>query len=190
MTHNLFVGNLLILSAPEPADIPIVSGWTGDSEFLRRLQLSHVRPLNQADAEASYLGGSSGTNHLHFRLRTRTERRLVGYVVLYDIYWNLQIANLGIAIGDAADHGKGYGRDGMELILRYAFDELNLYRIGLTVLERNTAARALYARTGFVHEGTLRANDYRDGVRGNDIQMSVLAPEYRTRMTQDPYFLS
>jgi RimJ/RimL family protein N-acetyltransferase len=190
MTHNLFVGNLLILSAPEPADIPIVSGWTGDSEFLRRLQLSHVRPLNQTDAEASYLGGSSGTNHLHFRLRTRPERRLVGYVALYDIYWNLQIANLGIAIGDPADHGKGYGRDGLELILHYAFDELNLYRIGLTVLERNTAARALYARTGFVHEGTLRANDYRDGVRGNDIQMSMLAPEYRVRITQDSYFSS
>ena len=188
MTRNLFVGNLLCLSAPEPADIPIISGWTTDSEFLRRLQFHHVRPLNHADAASSYLGGSNGENHLHFRLRTRSDARLVGYVVLYDIYWNLQTANLGIAIGASADHGKGYGRDGLELLLRYAFDELNLYRVGLTVLERNTAARALYARAGFVHEGTLRASDFRDGARGNDIQMSILAPEYRARMAATPYF--
>lgn len=73
--------------------------------------------------------------------------------------------------------------------MRYAFNELNLYRLGLTVLERNTPARALYTRCGFVHEGTLRASDFRDGVRGNDIQMSILAPEYRERLIRDPYFL-
>lgn len=190
MQTNIFIGNLLRLTAAEPADIPIVSGWTADSTFLRRLQLSHVVPLNHRDTEASYLGGGSGATHIHFRLRTRSDHRLVGYVVLYDIYWNLQSANMGIAIGDATDHGKGYGRDGLELLMRYAFNELNLYRLGLTVLESNTPARALYTRCGFVHEGTLRGSDYRDGVRGNDIQMSILAPEYRERIVRDPYFVT
>lgn len=110
-----------------------------------------------------------------------TDDRLVGYVVLYDIYWNLQVASVGIAIGDPADRGRGYGRDGMELILRYAFNELNLYRVALTVLARNTAARRMYEAAGFQLEGMMRANDFRDGVRGDDVMMSILAPEWRQR---------
>jgi RimJ/RimL family protein N-acetyltransferase len=178
---NLFHGTHVRLAAPTPDDIPIVAGWSNDAEFLRRLQFGPARPLNHSEAADSYLGGGHGHNHTHFRLRTLADDRLVGYVVLYDIYWNLQTANVGIAIGAIADRGKGYGRDGMQLILRYAFNELNLHRIGLTVLERNHAARHMYESIGFVVEGVLRDTDFRDGVRGNDIQMSILAPEWRTR---------
>lgn len=178
---NLFHGTLVRLAAATPDDLPIVSRWSNDADFLRRLQLSAVKPLNHQEAAESYLGGGHGHNHTHFRLRTLADDRLVGYVVLYDIYWNLQTANVGIAIGDPADRNKGYGRDGMQLILRYAFNELNLHRVGLTVLERNHAARRMYEAVGFVTEGILRDTDYRDGIRGNDIQMSILAHEWLAR---------
>ena len=178
---NLFVGRTVRLAAPDTSDNVVVRRWSDDADFLRRLQLSYVRPFHLDEIPQTYLGGSSGSNHIHFRLRTLTDDRLVGYVVLYDIYWNLQVASVGIAIGDAADRGRGYGRDGMELILRYAFNELNLYRVALTVLARNTAARRMYEAAGFQHEGIMRANDFRDGVRGDDVMMSILAPEWRQR---------
>ncbi|MEY2846240.1 MAG: hypothetical protein RL076_1786 [Chloroflexota bacterium] len=178
---NLFVGRTVRLAAPDTSDNAVVRNWSDDADFLRRLQLSYVRPFHLDEIPQTYLGGSSGSNHIHFRLRTLTDDRLVGYVVLYDIYWNLQVASVGIAIGDAADRGHGYGRDGMELILRYAFNELNLYRVALTVLARNTAARRMYEAAGFQHEGIMRANDFRDGVRGDDVMMSILAPEWRQR---------
>lgn len=179
--QNLFHGTHVRLAAATPDDLPIVAQWSTDAEFLRRLQFTPVRPFNQHDASESYLGGGHGHTHTHFRLRTLADDRLVGYVVLYDIYWNLQTANVGIAIGDPAHRGKGYGRDGMQLILRYAFNELNLHRVGLTVLERNHAARHVYESVGFVVEGILRDTDYRDGIRGNDVQMSILAHEWRAR---------
>lgn len=178
---NLFYGRMLRLAAPDASDIAIVQRWSHDADFLRRLQLNHARPFSLDEIPHTYLGGSSGTNHIHFRLRTRSDDRLVGYVVLYDIYWNLQVASVGIAIGDLADRGHGYGRDGMELILRYAFNELNLHRVALTVLARNTAARRMYEAAGFHVEGVMRDNDFRDGIRGDDIMMSILAPEWRQR---------
>lgn len=182
---NLFHGRMLRLAAPDASDHAVVRRWSDDAEFLRRLQLNYVRPFSIDEIPQTYLGGSSGSNFLHFRLRTLADDRLVGYVVLYDIYWNLQVANVGIAIGDPADRGRGYGRDGMELLLRYAFHELNLHRIALTVLARNTSAKQLYERVGFQVEGIMRDNDFRDGVRGDDVMMSILAPEWRAR---PPYF--
>ncbi len=184
---NLFRGRMLRLAAPDASDHAVVRHWSDDAEFLRRLQLNYVRPFSIDEIPQTYLGGSSGSNYIHFRLRTLVDDRLVGYVVLYDIYWNLQVASMGIAIGDPADRGRGYGRDGMELILRYAFHELNLHRVALTVLARNTSARQLYERVGFQVEGIMRDNDFRDGVRGDDVMMSILAPEWRAR---PPYFFT
>lgn len=178
---NLFHGALVRLAATTPDDLPIVAEWSNDASFLRRMQFMPVRPLNQSEAATTYLGGGHSNHHTHFRLRTLADDTLVGYVVLYDIYWNLQTANVGIAIGNPIHRHKGYGRDGMQLILRYAFNELNLHRVGLTVLEHNQPARRMYESVGFVVEGILRDTDYRDGVRGNDIQMSILAPEWRAR---------
>jgi RimJ/RimL family protein N-acetyltransferase len=53
--------------------------------------------------------------------------------------------------------------------------------VALTVLARNTAARRMYEAAGFHVEGIMRDNDFRDGVRGDDIMMSILAPEWRQR---------
>lgn len=178
---NLFVGQKVRLAAVHPSDTETVQQWSMDAEFLRRIQFTPVRPFDTNEAQTSYMGGGHGQHHTHFRLRTLSDDRLVGYVVLYDIYWNLQTASVGIAIGSAHDRGHGYGRDGLQLILRYAFNELNLYRVALTVLERNTAARALYRSVGFVEEGVMRGSDYRDGVRGNDVLMGILAHEWRTQ---------
>lgn len=182
---SLFDGQLVRLAAATPADFVTVAQWSTDADFLRRQQFLPARPLNEQEIAESHWGGGHSHNSTHFRLRTLSDDRLVGFVVLYDIYWNLQTAMVGIAIGNRTDRGKGYGRDGMALILRYAFDELNLYRVGLTVLERNHEARRLYTAVGFQPEGILRASDYRDGVRGNDIVMSILAPEWhQLRITQ------
>lgn len=185
-SDSLFTGRLVRLAATTPDDLAIVAQWSTDADFLRRQEFLPARPLNEQEVAESHFGGGHSHDSTHFRLRTLSDDRLVGYVVLYDIYWNLQTALVGIAIGNRVDRGKGYGRDGMELILRYAFDELNLYRVGLTVLERNHQARQLYTSVGFQPEGILRASDYRDGVRGNDIVMSILAPEWRQRRTTQP----
>lgn len=185
-SNSLFQGRLVRLAAATPDDLATVAQWSTDADFLRRLKYMPVRPLNHQEVSESFLAGGHSHNSTHFRLRTLSDDRLVGYVVLYDIYWNLQTAMLGIAIGNSTDRGKGYGRDGIELILRYAFDELNLYRIGLTVLERNQSAYRLYASVGFQHEGTLRAADYRDGKRENELIMSILNPEWRHRHATQP----
>jgi RimJ/RimL family protein N-acetyltransferase len=36
-----------------------------------------------------------------------------------------------MVIGIANDRGKGYGSEALHLLFRYAFQELNLYRVGL-----------------------------------------------------------
>jgi len=67
----------------------------------------------------------------------------------------------------------------LSLILNYAFNELNLYRVGLNVISSNERAFRAYRKAGFREEGRLRAAVYRDGQRQDRILMSVLRDEWQ-----------
>ena len=71
------------------------------------------------------------------------------------------LVEIGLII--SASPRSGAGRFALRSALHWAFEEIGAHRVGLEVTARNAAARALYEREGFTHEGT-----YRDGFRRSD----------------------
>ena len=76
------------------------------------------------------------------------------------------------------EQGKGFGRDGLALLLRYAFHELGLHRLWLDVFGYNGRAIHLYQRAGFREEGRLREHLQRDGRRWDVVLMGLLRSEW------------
>lgn len=116
---------------------------------------------------------------------------MIGEVVLKEIDTHARSANLRIAL--ASDYrGRGYGRDAIEQVLRYAFDGARdqdgefdegpqLHRVSLDYLAFNTRAKALYESMGFVEEGRLR-DAHRDGSAYVDVVlMAILEDDYHAR---------
>jgi RimJ/RimL family protein N-acetyltransferase len=66
----------------------------------------------------------------------------------------------------------------MIVILRYAFQELNLRRVALDTFEYNPRAIRSYEKAGFVHEGRARGYLYREGQRWDLIFMGILREEW------------
>jgi hypothetical protein len=64
-------------------------------------------------------------------------------------------------------------------MLDHAFESLGLHRIALAVFEFNERAIRSYRRVGFRVEGRAREAIWRDGRWWDEIQMSVLAEEWR-----------
>ena len=60
-------------------------------------------------------------------------------------------------IGQEEDHGKGYGTEALQLLCRFAFEQLRLNRRAC-LLVFNTGARYVYEKVGFVQEGVRRKN--------------------------------
>jgi RimJ/RimL family protein N-acetyltransferase len=71
-------------------------------------------------------------------------------------------------------------------MLRLAFEDLGLYRVGLAVFEFNRRAIRAYEKAGFRVEGRLREAIVRDGRRWDEISMGVVAPEWRARTGRSP----
>ena len=121
-------------------------------------------------------------NSFHFAIRRAHDNALVGFCELDDVEWNNGACGLGIGLSDPANWGQGFGREAMELLLRFAFHELNLHRVGLTVFSYNERAIGLYESLGFVREGTERDRLYRDGERYDMHTYGLLRPEWEARM--------
>jgi RimJ/RimL family protein N-acetyltransferase len=71
----------------------------------------------------------------------------------------------------------------MQVILRFAFEELNLYRVSLDVFEYNPRAVRSYEKAGFSHEGRLRRCLNRNGRRWDLIYMGILRDEWFARQS-------
>jgi RimJ/RimL family protein N-acetyltransferase len=155
--------------------------WSENSDFLRLVDTDYARPKPARAFEDKTDANAEGQNAIEFRIRTIAEDRLVGFIAIHGIEWNNQAGELSIGIGDPADWDRGYGSEAMQMMLRYAFNELNLYRVGLNTISYNERAIRVYERAGFVREGVQRSFGQRDGRRYDLILMSILQDEWRGR---------
>lgn len=173
--NNLFYGESVKLTATRAEDIQVMALWMEDSEYLRNVDTDIAMPMSEKQMESE-----PEPNHqeAYFRLRTLEDDELIGFVSIHSIEWNNRIGVLAIGIGDASNRNRGYGTDALKLILRYAFHELNLNRVGLDVIEYNVKGIHVYEKVGFQHEGRVRAAVHRDGKTYDRLMMGILRSEW------------
>jgi RimJ/RimL family protein N-acetyltransferase len=95
-------------------------------------------------------------------------------------------ANLGIIIGDKEYWSKGYGTDTVRVLLRFAFEQMNLHRVELGTFDFNERAQACYRKCGFVEEGRRREDRYIDGRYHDLIIMGILRREWEAASGKQP----
>ena len=92
---------------------------------------------------------------------------------------------ISILIGRKDLWHKGYGTATMRAGLDLSFGQLGLYRVWVDVPEYNTAARRMFERLGFKHEGTLRKSRPHEGARFDSVVMGMLSTEYGAEERQE-----
>ena len=178
---TLLRGSRVRLTALTQNDLPTVAEWHQNSDFLRLFDALPAYPKTET-ALAQWLDNTDkATDAFLFAIRSLDSDGLIGYVELDGILWTHQVTGVSIAIGEAKHWGKGYGYEAMQLVLRFAFDELNLHRVQLTVFSYNERAIALYEKLGFQHEGVYREHLQRDGGRYDMYLYGLLRSEWENR---------
>jgi RimJ/RimL family protein N-acetyltransferase len=179
-SKRLFQGELVRLAAPRPEDGDAFSRWSEDGEYRRLADTDPPRPLPADYFSDRDQVAEPSPNAYEFRIRTLEKDRLVGFVAVFNIEWSNGHGWIAVGIGDPAERGKGFGKEAVSLILRFAFHELGLRRISLDVISDNQAAVALYRGLGFEEEGRLRERVYRDGVTTDLIYMGLLRRDWES----------
>jgi [ribosomal protein S5]-alanine N-acetyltransferase len=112
-----------------------------------------VIPFRDEAGFQVYLESCDGERKIGFVLRERQSRRVVGIVNLSEIVRGaFQSAYLGY-FGMSGFQGRGLMREGLSLVIGYAFGDLALHRIEANIQPGNTRSLALARRLGFRKEG-------------------------------------
>lgn len=164
-------------------DPEIESKWTHDSEFMRMMEVVPARPLSAALIKKQYekleKEMDENKNLYYFTIRAREDDHLIGRASIQWIDWANGNGFLRLGIGAAEDRRKGYGTQALQMLLRFAFAELNLFRVSAIVPEYNLGAIALMKKFGFVQEVSRRKSLERDGRRWDLYVFGLLKDEWQ-----------
>lgn len=179
-TRASFTGKLVRLTTVDPEhDATYWERWNQDSEF-QQLQNSDPATLWSSKQVKEWFTSHMDENY-GFTIRDLANDRVIGDVNLSGIDWVAGNCWVGIGIGERDYWGKGYGTEAMDLILRFAFESLNLKRVSLDVFEYNPRAYKSYLKCGFKEEGRMRQWMVRGGERYDLIFMGILRDEWEQR---------
>jgi RimJ/RimL family protein N-acetyltransferase len=163
-------------------DAEIQSRWTHDAQFMRLLSSDPALPQSPSQLKKRYEKiekEQEEKNALYyFTIRMKADDRLIGFAQIRWIDWTNGNGWIHLGIGDPKDRQQGFGRETLGLLLRFAFDELNLYRVSAGIPEYNPVALRLFIWAGFVEEVRQRQALYRDGRRWDTYILGLLRDEW------------
>jgi RimJ/RimL family protein N-acetyltransferase len=160
-------------------DLPVLFRWINDHDLV--IQNAPYRSVTKQQHKQWFEAIQRRKDVKIFAIRLLDSGKLIGSCQLHSIHDIHRSGELQIRLGEANEQHHGYGTEALQLLLRFAFQELNLHRISLQVFRSNEAAIRLYEKAGFVREGTFRRSACIDGEYLDVIVMGLLREEYAGR---------
>ena len=157
----MIIGERIILREIEEDDLNSIVEWRNDPAILR--WLFSYSPLNKTKQRKWYEKYLDDDTQQTFIIEVKEEKIPIGTVGLTSIDYKNQRAELGVLIGDESWQNKGIGKEALGLLIKFAFDEMNIRKIKAIVFEENIPAIRLYKSCGFVEEGVLKKEVYKNG---------------------------
>lgn len=170
------LGERIYFRPIELDDEALLRRWMNDPRVRRNI--THRPPINAA-REREWIEnlGKEKTDY-PFGIVLKQGDQLIGATGLRNVNFIARSATFGLVIGDVNRHGQGYGTEATRLVLKFAFQELNLNRVDLSVVGSNWRAIRVYQKCGFVPEGCLRQAVYRHGQYEDEYRFAILREDW------------
>ncbi|WP_246943602.1 GNAT family N-acetyltransferase [Bacillus pinisoli] len=175
----MYVEPIVILRELTLHDVEDRYQWCLDKEVTKHLNMPEKYPPFSREETKTWIEMCiNRTNGYHQKAIQTIDGVHIGWIDLKNIDHLNKHAELGIAIGHKEYWGKGYGIAAMKEMLTYGFTDLQLNKIWLRVEVDNTRAISSYKRMGYVEEGILRQDRWREGEFVDRLRMSILKKEF------------
>ena len=139
----------IYLRPVEPEDASLLVLWENNTENWR---------VSGTEAPFSYHAIREYINSIQ-NFRESKELRLIiclkdtqcpiGTMDLFDANFKHGRAHIGILIADELERGKGYAKEAIQLVVKYASDSLGFYNLSANVLEDNISSIKVFEDSGF-----------------------------------------
>lgn len=173
-------GERIELRRHDRRNYPLYGEWYGDWEIWN-LTSWRSTPIGPKAVERLFEEREMSSLDDSFAIHRRGDKTPLGVISLINISEPNASADLSIIVGSEEDRNRGYGTEAIRVLLDYAFNDLGLCRVGLSVFQFNEHAIAAYRKLGFNEEGRMRRAIRRDDTAYDAILMSILSSEWKAR---------
>lgn len=156
--------------------------WRNDNELLYYdgdcpLVVEPI-PLDATRRYLEYIMNNTDKENIRFGIHRKEDSELIGYCMVAFIDNYNKHCRFGITIGEKIEWGKGYGKEIVEEIKRYCFEELSMNRIGIELYSFNERSKRLFEGAGFTREGIMRQYVLKKGRFEDEYVYSILREEW------------
>jgi RimJ/RimL family protein N-acetyltransferase len=170
----------LVLRPLELKDVESLYRFRNDWEFTSLLG-GFSPGYSHTDLEQWIRGHSNRADEILWAIAEHDTDSCVGHAGLYKIDQRVGKAEYAIVIGDNKWLSRGFGTRVTATVVEWAFLQLNLRKVSLSVLSSNPRALHIYEKLGFQREGALRDEQIRDGRYLDLILMALFREEWYSR---------
>lgn len=194
MKHiQLFESQNLRLSPIDPEkDAQAIASWTYDLDTAAKMREDQpARPMAVFEVKKLYerwtKESEESNRQFLFAIRKRElknaedgsgDEPMIGVLRIMHIEWVHGAAYMDLIFGEPQDW-ENYAREALDLALRYAFDELGLFRVTTVIAEHNQAAHQLFQQANFTLEVRQRQTVYWNKRAWDKLYFGLLRPEWK-----------
>lgn len=182
-------------------DAAVIAGWTYELDIAARLREDKpARPMAAYEVKKVYEGwlkdSDDARQQFLFAIRKRPAPAsngdnpapdadaIIGVLRIKHIEWVHGAAYLDLILASPEDWNT-YAREALDMALRYAFDELSLFRVTAVIAEHNEAANQLFEQARFTLEVRQRQAVYYDKRAWDKLFFGLLRPEWKLQQMSE-----
>jgi RimJ/RimL family protein N-acetyltransferase len=170
----MIAGEHVILRAFERDDAERCYRWMNDPNIVRTLKSRYpIAFQNEIEWLERAMKVSVSDSERHFAIERKEDRAHIGNASIHDIDWVSRTAAFGLFVGEPSAWNRGFGTDAIRTLVRFAFEEMNLRKLNIDVFDYNDRAKHVLEAQGFVQEGRLRQQFYREGAYHDIVILST-----------------
>lgn len=184
----LFIGNEVQFTAIDSEkDAQTLAGWTTSPEFVHHHFENFFRPYTVFEIKKLFKEklkkADESRQNYYFMIRDLKEERLMGMLHIGWISLSNQSSGFNIFFADQRDFEK-YTDEVLAMSLRYAFMELSLHRLSVSIPSYDEDRIALYERAGFLRETQRREASFHEGKFYDLIIYAILRQEWKKQQVE------
>ncbi|MBT3187463.1 MAG: GNAT family N-acetyltransferase [Anaerolineae bacterium] len=181
---SLFTSASICLTAIDAEDdARAFSAWTQDSCYIALSEDMPSRPLSKAQAKEA-IGAlikeeDTKRDSFWFGIRALDDEELLGIIGFPWVDWSNGATSIAISMKDWVEYSRASTREALALLQEYAFREIQMHRLGISIPAYNKILISTVQALGFEEEVRRRKTLYRFGCRWDNLHLGLLASNWQ-----------
>ena len=172
---NTLKGTTIYLRALEPNDLDFVYEMENDESIweISNTQTPYSRFLIRQYLENAHQDIYEA-KQLRLAICKNDDFSAIGLIDLFEFDPKNNRAGIGILIKNSEDRAQGFGTEALELLINFAFYQLNLNQLFANINPENIASMGLFAKFGFENIGIKKQWNLVNGLYKDEVLFQLI----------------